>query len=377
MTDSIEQVLSVAVERGDAVGVAAVAVTRDELVYAGAIGHSRAAEGRLLERDSIFRLASMTKVITSAAAMQLVEQGTLALDVPTSEVLPELAEYRVLRADDSLTPPAQPITLRHLLTHTSGLAYGLWSPRLAAYADRKGEPREPGDHGVLLFDPGEAWHYSTATDWVGRMIEAVSGQRLDACLNERLLGPLAMSDTGFAVPSTSESRLSGAYLRPESDDPLEERPFEVPVRNDRGGGGLLSTAPDYARFLRMMLRDGELDGVRVLSPASVAALATDQIPGIVAGRGTTAMPALSNDFDASEGGTAGHGLGGVVSRESAPGRRAAGTLSWAGMSNTFFWIDRAQGVAGAVFTQIRPFWDTGALRVLREFETAVYAAVAN
>ena len=191
MTDSIEQVLSVAVERGDAVGVAAVAVTRDELVYAGAIGHSRAAEGRLLERDSIFRLASMTKVITSAAAMQLVEQGTLALDVPTSKVLPELAEYRVLRADDSLTPPAQPITLRHLLTHTSGLAYGLWSPRLAAYADRKGEPREPGDHGVLLFDPGEAWHYSTATDWVGRMIEAVSGQRLDACLNERLLGPLS------------------------------------------------------------------------------------------------------------------------------------------------------------------------------------------
>lgn len=376
MTESIERVLSAAVERGDAAGVAAVAVTRDANVYEGALGQSRAGEGRALERDSIFRIYSMTKVITSAAAMQLVERERLSLDLPASEILSELSELRVLRKDGSLTPPARPITLRHLLTHTAGLAYALWSPRLAEYQESIGEALTPEGPEVLIFDPGEQWQYGTATYWAGRMVEAVSGQRLDAYVEEQISGPLGMLDTGFEVPAASEERLSAVYQRPAGGGPLEEQPFEVPVPNYDGGGGLVSTAPDYARFLRMMLRDGELDGVRVLSPASVTALATDQIAGIVAGRGTTTMPVRSNDFDASEGGTAGHGLGGVVSRQPSPGRRAAGTLSWAGLANTFFWIDRAQGVAGALFTQILPFWDARVLEVFGEFEAAVHAEVA-
>jgi CubicO group peptidase (beta-lactamase class C family) len=370
-------VLSSAVERGDAAGVAAVAVTRDESVYEGALGQSRAGEGRKLERDSIFRIYSMTKVITSAAVMQLVEREQLSLDLPASEVRSELSEFRVLREDGVLAAPDRPITLRHLLTHTSGLAYPVWSPRLAEYQESLGDAASPDDPEVLVFDPGEEWQYSTATDWAGRMVETVSGQRLDAYVAEHVSGPLGMSDTGFEVPPASEERLSAVYRRPDGGGPLEEQPFEVPAANYSGGAGLVSTALDYARFLRMMLHDGELDGARVLSPASVAALATDQIAGIVAGRGTTAMPVMSNDFDASEGGTAGHGLGGVVSRQPSPGRRAAGTLSWAGLANTFFWIDRAQGVAGALFTQILPFWDARAVDLLREFEAAVYAEVAG
>lgn len=376
MTESIERVLSAAVERGDVAGVAAVAVTRDEHVYEGAHGQSRAGEGRQLELDSIFRLASMTKVIASAAVMQLVEREQLSLDGLASEVCPELAELMVLREDGSLTPAARPITLRHLLTHTSGLAYPIWNRRLTEYRRSLGDAASPDDPGPLLFDPGEQWQYSTATDWAGHMVEAVSGQRLDAYVDEQISGPLGMSDAGFELPAASEQRMSAVYRRPDGGGPLEEQPFEAPAPNYGGGAGMISTAPDYARFLRMMLRDGELDGVRVLSPASVAALATDQIAGIVAGRGSTAMPRMSNDFDASEGGTAGHGLGGIVSRQSSPGRRAAGTLSWAGIFNTFFWIDRARGVAGALFTQILPFWDASVRDLLEEFEAAVYAEVA-
>jgi CubicO group peptidase (beta-lactamase class C family) len=368
-------VLSAAVERGDVAGVAATAVTRDGTLFEGAFGFSRAGEEQRLESDSLFRIYSMTKVITCAAVMQLVERNRLSLDRSASEVQPELGELMVLREDGSQTAPARQITLRDLLTHTSGLVNPLWSQRLTAHREQLGDAA-PERSELLMFDPGEQWHYSSAIDWAGRMVETASGQRLDSYVEQHITGPLSMVDTGFAVPRGCEQRLSAVYRRPEVGEPLEEQPFEVPSPNRAGGSGLVSTAPDYARFLRMMLRDGELDGVRVLAPASVAALATDQLPGMVAGRGATAASFMSNDFDASEGGTAGHGLGGIVSRRASPAGRAAGTLSWAGLANSYFWIDRASGIAGTLVTQILPFWDAAVLDLLGEFEAAVYAEAA-
>ena len=363
-------------ERGDVAGVAATAVTRDGTLFEGALGLSRAGEGQRLESDSLFRIYSMTKVITCAAVMQLVERDQLSLDRPASEVRPELGDLMVLREDGSQTAPARPITLRHLLTHTSGLANPLWSRRLTAHRQQLGDAASEDDAELLMFDPGEQWQYSSGIDWAGRMVETASRQRLDAYIEQHITAPLGMCDTAFAVPASSEPRLSAIYRRPQGGGALEEQPFAVPAPNRAGGSGLVSTAPDYVRFLRMMLRDGELDGVRVLAPASVAALATDQLPGMVAGRGTTAVPLMSNDFDASEGGTAGHGLGGIVSRRASPGGRAAGTLSWAGLANSYFWIDRARGVAAALFTQILPFWDAEVRDLLGEFEAAVYAEIA-
>ncbi len=372
----MDKVLVAAVERGDVPGVVAIAVNHDGVLYEGAFGKARAAEDVPMGTDSIFRIASMTKALTSAAAVQLVEQGRLSLDAPASAVLPELAGLELLTLSGDLRLAAKPVTLRQLLTHTSGFAYPFTSAALAAHLATKGITG-PGGGDIrtpLLFEPGTRWQYGVSTDWAGRMVEAASGQTLDAYMRDNLFAPLGMPDTGFSVPPADGARLTSTHTRGE-DGSLAEQPVTVPGPPPvfSGGGGLTSTARDYARFLRLILNGGELDGVRVLGPQAMEGLLRNQIGDSVAGRWETGAPAFSHDTDFSMGGTAGHSLGFVVSRVDSPTGRAAGSLCWAGIFNTYYWIDPARGLAGATFTQILPFCDPQSLGVLDSFERAVYS----
>jgi CubicO group peptidase (beta-lactamase class C family) len=377
VTEAVDSVLAGAVERGEVPGVVAVAVNSDGVVYQGASGKARVADDVEMRVDSIFRIASMTKALTSAAAMQLVERGELALDQPAGSVLPELADLTVLTDEGELRPASRPVTLRDLLTHTSGLAYPFSSTKLARHAEdarASGATVRATDlDRLLVSDPGERWQYGTSTDWAGRLVEAASGLALDQYMREHLFGPLAMPDTSFRGYGPEEPRLTSVHARSE-DGALAEQPVvqPPPPATFSGGGGLSSTAPDYAQFLRLMLGDGSLDGARLLGPGSMDALCTNQIGGLVAGKWRTGAPDLANDVDFSEGGTTGHSLGLLVSSEPSPTGRSAGCLSWAGIFNTYFWVDRARGIAGATFVQVRPFFDAASLCLRDDFATAVY-----
>jgi CubicO group peptidase (beta-lactamase class C family) len=375
--DSIDSVLTGAVERRDVPGVVAIAVNGDGAVYRGAAGKARVAGDTEMRLDSIFRIASMTKALTSVAAMQLVERGELSLDEPAESVLPELADLTVLTDEGDLRPPSRPVTLQDLLTHTSGLAYPFSSTKLARHADKIGASgAAAGGSGfdrLLVSDPGERWQYGFSTDWAGRLVEAASGLTLDEYMRRHVFGPLAMPDTSFRGYGPEEPRLTSVHSRSE-DGALTEQPVvqPPPPATFSGGAGLSSTAPNYAQFLRLMLGDGALDGARLLGPESMEALCTNQIGNLVAGRWLTGAPDLANDVDFSEGGTTGHSLGFLVSSEPSPTGRSAGCLSWAGILNTYYWVDRARGIAGATFVQVRPFFDAVSLRLRDDFATAVY-----
>lgn len=375
ISSAIDSVLREAVERNDVAGVVAVAVNASGTTYEGAFGRQRVAEGVDMRFDSVFRIASMTKGLTSTAAMQLIEGGKLDLDAPAAEIVPEIAEIQVLDGDD-LRPPARPITLRHLLTHTSGFANGFTSSALKRYMAAQ---EDPGDamtmETPLLFDPGERWQYGVSVDWVGRLVERASSQTLPEYMSEHVFSPLGMVDTEFGLRDDQEPRLTSTHRRLE-DGTLTENPVTLPQPNRRGGSGLSSTAPDYARFLRMILGRGDFEGTRLLSAPSIEAMSINQIGPLTAGAWQSVGPYLSNDIDFSDGGTAGHSLGFVVGQRDGEHGRRAGTLSWAGIFNTYYWIDRASDVAGAIFVQVLPFGDAICLRLRDEFERAVYTSVA-
>lgn len=377
---SIDDLLAATVERGDVPGVVAIAVNRDGVLYEGASGKARVAEDVGMSVDSIFRIASMTKAITSVAALQLVERGVLSLDAPAGDVLPELANLDVLTESAECRPAERPVTLRHLLSHTSGFGYPFASPALGAYQAAKGStnPAAGSDlRAPLLFEPGERWQYGTSTDWAGRMVEAASGQSLDAYMREHIFVPLGMNDTGFHVPESRGHRVVTTHAR-AADGSLTEQPFALPgiPRTFSGGGGLLSTAPDYAQFMRLILNEGELNGTRVFGPGAMECLTTNQCGEAVAGSWVTGAPAFSNDTDFSMGGTARHSLGFVLSTKDSPAGRAAGSLSWGGIYNTYYWIDPARGVAGATFAQLLPFSDAKSLALFDAFESEVYQVFA-
>ena len=375
----IDEVLAAAVERGDVPGVVAIAVDRHGVLYEGAFGKARVAGDVSMQVDSIFRIASMTKALTSVAALQLVERGLLSLDEPADAVLPELGEVNVLTESGDLRPAAERVTLRQLLTHTSGFGYPFTSPELAGHLTAGGRtgPGVSNFETPLLFDPGARWQYGVSTDWTGRLVETASGHALDAYMLDNLFGPLGMTDTGFAVPAAAEPRLTSTHLR-DPEGSLSEQPMALPPTPSvlSGGAGLTSTARDYGRFLQLILSGGELEGVRVLNSESMEGLATNQIGDLVAGRWQSASPGLSNDVDFSDGGTARHSLGFLVSGKDSPSGRSAGSLSWAGIFNSYYWIDPKRGLAGATFVQVLPFFDRLSLQLLESFERAVYGSFA-
>lgn len=364
-----------AVARKDVVGVVAMAADRDKVVYQGAFSAADI-DGRPLALDALFRIASMTKPVTSVAAMQLVEQGRIALDDPAEKYLPAFAKLQVIESFDAATgayrlrPAARSVTIRHLFTHTSGLGYAFTSPILRDFRPRPGEQYPAGP---LVFDPGEQWLYSTSTDWLGRVVEKVSGQPLEDYFRRHIFAPLEMPDTSYFVAPEKQPRLP-AVLRRQADGRIVKEPMQPPVTgfNPSGGGGLTSTAGDYIRFTRALLNGGALDGARILSAASVAAMGRNHIGAIGVRALKSALPNSSEDFSFIADGRDKWGLGFLITADAVPGKRSAGSLSWGGINNTYFWIDPARGISGVILMQFLPFADRKALALYDAFERGVY-----
>jgi methyl acetate hydrolase len=383
----VDKVLRTAAESGDVPGVVAMAATRDGKIYEGAFGERALSSGAAMTTDSVFWIASMTKAITSTAAMQLVERGKLALDRPIAEVLPELASPQVLDGFDAagepkLRPAKRPITLRHLITHTAGFGYDIWNADLGRYQEKTGIPGIISCQNLALttpltFDPGDNWDYGINIDWIGKAVERVSGQTLGTYFGENLFGPLGMKDTAFKLSDSARARLVGMHAR-QSGGALEPMPFEIPQEPEfqMGGGGLYGTAGDYLAFQRMFLNGGRADGTQVLQPETVALMGQNQMGDLNVRLLKTAAPPFSNDAEFFPGMVKKWGAGFMISTERIPGGRGAGSLTWAGLANTYFWIDPAQRVAGVILMQLVPFADQKALDVYGKFERALYASVA-
>ncbi len=375
-TAAVDAVLADAVKRGDIPGVVAVVVDRRGIIYQGAFGKADVATGKSLTADAIFRIASMTKPITSTAAMQLFEQGKFRLEDPAEKYLPDLANMKVFESFDQATgaytlrPAARPITIRHLLTHTSGLSQNFTSPIVRDFKPRTGEQYPAGP---LLFDPGDQWIYGTSIDWVGRLVESLSGMPLESYFRERILGPLNMNDTFYNLPQDKHARVVPVHKR-RADGTFERDPAQPPFSIPRpgGGGGLSSTAADYARVLRMFLNQGTLDNVRILSPESVTLMSANQIGSVGVRALKSAMPDRSSDFTFVDDGRDKWGVGFMIAANGRPGKRSAGSLSWGGINNTYLWIDPAQGIGGIILMQLLPFADSKALAVYDSFERAAY-----
>lgn len=378
-TASLDATLSAAVTRGDVPGLVVMAATRDAILYQGAFGKAEVGRKRPMTADAIFRIASMTKAVTSVAAMQLYEQGRIALDDPAEKYLPELANLMVFESFDNATggyrvrPAATKVTIRHLLTHTSGLGYGFTSPITRDFKPRDGESYEAGP---LLFEPGTDWIYGTSVDWIGRLVETLSGRNLEEYFRERIFTPLGMSDTFYNVPETRQARVVTVHQRHDgrADALLTEQPNQ-PQRlatTFNGGGGLSSTASDYIRFEQMVLNDGTLDGERILSADTIGLMTRNQIGEVGVHAVKTAQPERSMDFTFVNDGQDKWGLGFLLTTIHVPGKRSAGSLSWGGINNTYFWIDRARGIAGVAMMQLLPFADTQALAIYDTFERGVY-----
>ena len=374
-----DSALAAAFEAAGLPGAVALLTGREGVTYSRAFGQADAVNGAPLAEDTVFQIASMTKAITSAGAMQLVEQGRLSLDAPIGSVLPDLANPQVLTGFDAggqpqLRPAARPVTLRHLLTHTAGLGYFFIHAPLLQYFAAVGQPVPGSLDSIrlpLLFDPGEAWEYSIATDWVGQAIEAVTGQRLGDYLTEHLLAPLGMTQTAFR-PALPEGAARVHERLPEGGFKLSEA-YLGGGQFHMGGGGLTSTASDYARFVRMILRGGELDGVRVLKPETVAELTREQVAPLRAGYMGTAMPELAGVYDTFPDQHTGWTLGFLTNPEQGPNGRAPGSLAWAGIFNSYYWIDPASGLGGVLMSQLAPFGDSGALAMFGALERMAYA----
>jgi methyl acetate hydrolase len=368
-----------AVERKDVPGVVALVTNRERVLYQGAFGVADVSNGRPLTADALFRIASMTKAVTSVALMQLVEQGRLGLDDPAAKFLPELANLKVFESFDAATgayavrPASRPATVRHFLTHTSGLAYPFTSATWRDFKPRAGETYPFG--GPLLFDPGERWHYSTSTDVVGRLVEVISGQKLEDYFRQHILAPLKMDDTSYNVPEAKGPRLVAQQQR--SGDRmdglivLQSPQLGLTIPAPVGGGGLASTASDYGRFVRMFLNGGALDGARVLKAETVALMSQNHIGALSVPALKSALP-RSADFSFIADGRDKWGLGFLITADQVPGKRSAGSLSWGGINNTFFWIDPNRGIAGVIMMQYLPFADAKALTVYDVFERGAY-----
>lgn len=382
----IDRVLREASERGDVPGVVATAATRDGILYEGAFGRRALPHGAAMTPDTVFWIASMTKAITSTAAMQLVEEGRLALDGPIAGILPELAKPQVLEGFDAagaprLRPARRPITLRHLITHTAGFVYDIWNPEMGRYMEATGVPgiiscQDAALDLPLVFDPGEKWDYGINIDWVGKAVERASGRRLGDYFAERLFGPLGMKDTAFGLPPERRTRLAGMHARAE-DGGLATIEFELPLEPEfqMGGGGLYGTAADYLAFAGLFLHEGTARDRQVLRPETVRLMAQNAIGDLEVRLLKTAAPAYSNDAEFFPGMQKKWGLGFMISTAAVAGGRSAGSLAWAGLGNTYFWIDTVEGVAGVILMQLIPFADAKALALFDRFEKAVYAAI--
>jgi methyl acetate hydrolase len=382
----IDAVLKQAVDAKDVPGVVAMVATDKGLFYENAFGVRELGKGPDMTLDSVFRIASMTKAITSVAAMQLVEQGKLKLEEPVPNIDPALGSPQVLDGFDASGAPKlraakRPITLRHLLTHTSGFCYEQWDAGMVKYVKASRMPSTATGKVAalrmpLVFDPGDKWEYSISIDWAGRLVESVSGQTLDAYFRDKIFAPLGMKDSGYVTSEEQRARQARVHQR-QPDGALVAQPLETPFTPEfwSGGGPLYSTGRDYLTFLQALLHGGTHNGARILKPETVALMNQNHTGTIPAGIMRTTNPARSNDVDLFPGAPIRWGLGYMLNMEPGPNGRSAGTVSWGGIFNTYYWLDPAKRVTGLIMTQILPFADTKTLKLYGQYERSVYEAL--
>jgi methyl acetate hydrolase len=382
----IDQLLHQKCDAKEIPGVVAIAADSNEVIYQGAYGKRDLSKDEAMTPDSVFWIASMTKAITTAGAMQLVEQGKLALDTPIGKLLPDLASPQVLEGFDAkgeprLRPAKHPITLRQLMTHTAGFAYDMWNGDMVKYLENTGTPGVISckNHALktpIMTEPGTRWEYGTNIDFVGKAVEAASGQRLDAYLRENLFTPLGMTDTGFRIGDQQRKRLVAMHQR-NADGSLTPIPFELEQNPEfhMGGGGLYGTAGDYIKFTRMILDKGRGNGNRLLKPETVAMMGQNQISDLNMTRMNSAVAFATNDVDLYPSMDKKWGLSFLINTARTPEGRSPGSLAWAGLANTYFWIDPARDVSGVILMQLLPFADGKCLEAFSGFERGVYAGL--
>ena len=382
-TDAIAAVLKRAANSGEVPGVAAAAATRDGPIFEGGFGKRDLGTGAPMTADTVVWIGPMTKAITCACAMQQVERGKLKLDAPIKEILPELANPKVLEGFDAdgqpKTRPARGnLTLRHLMTHTSGFAYDIWNADIMRYMEKTGTPRVISCANAaltlpLVADPGERWEYGIGIDWAGKAVEAVTGQRLGQYMKDNIFDPLAMNDTAFKIGEAQRQRLAKIHAR--TPDGLVATDTEIPQEPEfeMGGGGLYGTVGDYLKFAQCFLHDGTFNGVQILKPETVKLMGQNAAGEVRVRPLKTAQPPISNHVDFIDGMQ--WGLSFLINPEPLPSGRSAGSLAWAGVANSYYWIDPAKGVAGVYATQILPFFDEKSAPTFQAFETEVYRAI--
>lgn len=372
---------------------------RGKLAYDTTLGLADRERGKALQADSLFRIYSMTKPVTSVAFMMLVEEGKVALDEPVAKYIPEWANLGVFAAGTekgwATTPPSRPMLIIDLLRHTSGLTYGFQQQGNIDAAYRALKVGEDLHHGTidefiaklatipLQFSPGDAWNYSVSTDVLGYLVGKISGTPFPQFLQERIFAPLGMVDTAFTVPADKAGRLTACYAAgalgtkgvkqglPDLIDDPARSPYLAGNAFNSGGGGLISTAADYMRFARMLLNGGELDGVRLLGPKTLQLMASNHLPD---GKDLTQM-SKSLFSEATYAGV-GFGLGFAVTVDPAKTMLAGskGDFFWGGAASTFFWVDPVEDLAVVFLTQLLP---SSAYPVRRELRTLVYAALTE
>lgn len=382
---SIDQVLRDAVESGVVPNVAAVAATRDGVRYEGAAGPRVAGRPEPVSVDTHFRIMSMTKMIATVAALQLVEQGRLDLDAPVADYCPEFADKKVLDGFDGDTPrlrdPATQATVKQLVTHTTGLSYWFWNADILRWQDLTGTPptasgRKAGLAAPLIADPGTRFEYGINTDWLGLVVEAAGGRTLDVAIHDGITGPLGMDQTTFRP--TPEQLANATVVHRKGDDgtwaPTDAELNPSPEYHS-GGHGLYSTPRDHVKFLQALLADGAVNGTRILQKPTVDDAFRNQIGALDFPESIpTADPSVTCGFNAGPGHKFGYGL--LLNTRDVPGRRRAFSGAWAGLYNTHFWVDRTAGVAAAIYSQFLPFVTPDSMKLYADFEAAVYASLS-
>jgi len=379
--DGLQKVLDDSVAANRFPFVAGMTGKASGVTFAGASGE--AAPGMRAAPDTVFRIFSMTKAIGSTAAMILIEQGKMDFDTPVQEVLPEFANIQVLDGWDGDKPrlraPKVKATARHLATHTSGLEYEFWRPEVGEYLGKTKRPSIlAGTKDALFYpmmtDPGTRWGYGPSIDWLGLMVERISGQRIDAFLKANLFEPLGMNDTDVEVRAHMQARLAGVKARGE-DGKFTDFPLAPPSNAKVYGMGhsLYSTPQDYMRFLRMFLNQGQLDGKRVLKAESIERKLVNHMGTLKFEKMVTAAPPITADCDLFPGTTKTHSFGFLRNESDIPGRRRAGSQSWAGVLNTHYWFDPKSDLAGVIMTQTLPFVEPPMMAAYEDFEKAAYA----
>ena len=373
-TAALSKYLTDATARGDVPGVVVTVVNEDGVLYHEAFGKSSTLRNTPMARDTVFNIASMTKAVTSVAIMMLVDEGKLTLDDDVAKYLPKYKEPLVIstfnQADGSYEtrPAKRPISIRHLLTHTSGIGYGFSSAIVAKLTQGTGKTELDLP---LLFDPGEGWAYGASTRVLGQVVEAVSGQKLDAFLDARILKPLGMVDTSYLVPQSKYPRVVATNQR-GADGKFVERPAGPTIpATVQGDGGLYSTAGDYGMFLRMLLNGGKLGPARILSEKSAKTMFENHTGKVVVPLQQSTNLGLSRNFPV--GADEDHwGLGFQLARTKRPNMRTPGSGTWAGIFNTHFFIDPSRDIGVVVMMQTLPFYDEASMKLYAGVEEIVY-----